>query len=169
MGLSLAIVAPVARTPPAIAQVPAPGDPARLVDRMIALHRARIGNDAAGWYALLSPDLRRIVTLAEFKADLGMAGVRPVKPPAGLDVTLERVCACRAMPETRDGVRCVAVLTVSTGPPPKPTVRWIEAWDLVGEEWYWIYGEPHAGSQPPAPPRCPGERQPPPASGTVRG
>jgi hypothetical protein len=97
------------------------------------------------------------MTLDEFEADLGMVGVRPIEPPPEVRVTLERICQCQVMPETPDGARCVALLRLTAGEPSSAEVRWAEAWDLMDKEWYWVYGQPHAGNPPTEPPRCPGE------------
>ncbi len=141
---------------PSLAQLPA-ADSARLQARMSALHHAMAARDAAAWYALTAVAARRQMTLEEFKTDFRLDSVADVTTPPTVQVSLDRVCRCMALPGQPDALRCVAVLTLAPDSLPQHRGRWIESWDRMDHEWYWVYGQPHTSNPPPQPPRCPGE------------
>ena len=141
----------------AAAQFPSPRDSTRLVSRLTTLHLAIAGNDAATWYGMLTPAVRQAMSLEEFRADVGLADARPTEPPPGFTVRLERGCGCQALEESPGTLACVLVLRLAAESP-RREARDLESWARIEGEWYWLYGEPHRGNQPPEPPRCPGER-----------
>ncbi len=124
-------------------------DEAKLQARLKEFHEAMGHNEIEKVYAMSSPNIRKAMTIVDFKKDMRWDKIGAKSPVLEMQADLGKNCGCTDMGGFQHCVLIVKVAVSGAGRSPA-IERPLEMWEYMNGDWYWGYSGPDSRG------RCPG-------------